>query len=205
MTEIANPKGAAQALAGKIYLFRGRKLRLTQGVLCALDILGLDNATVADARLVFAVTVIGGMPPEKVEELLQLGKDALTLAIFSETKTLIRGRKALREASRITEEMILDYNRSVCVYEPPDGGTSSAPVCGIGCRAAAFASLSRRHHCSWREFLDMPATRANILLASENEYAGNRGVKTFVTEEMLENAERVFSEIEKINAEKHNG
>lgn len=207
----ANPRGAAQALAGQRYKFLSRDVCLTEGVLCALDILGLDSAPVSDVKVLCVLFWLGGERAQETERWLMRGKDELSLQVLRQLPKIFPSSTHIREAVKIAMQIIAEYNSSFCVYhsDHASAGNTDLRISGCGNRASRAAFAMRNFGMSFREYLATPASRINALYAAECEYNGMHGLDTFFGREELERVAPIAKKMQEqadkeISGEKEN-
>lgn len=206
----ANPRGATAALAGRIYHIPGvGKVELTEGVLCAVDILTADlpdNAETKYATIFTAALTALGSPDinaETLAEKLAAKPDELKRNLFLDFRTRTKGNKILAaRAAETATEAIKDYKGSLCVYRR-NSVTNNQPktIPGAGFRASLALFAADKLGLNWLQYIKVPATRIMALYAAECDRNGLWGLDTFATRHIfatqLDGAKKAQAELDK--------
>lgn len=196
----ANPVGAVRALCGRSYSIRGRRVCLNMGVICACDILDVNAGDLRKVEPVAALFCIGGMRGAEIARVLSGSKDEILAEIVGKTRDIFADSGVLTDAVRAAAEMVGDYSKSFCSYEnriAKRNGINNLTASGVGMTCTLAGLAFRKFGMTWEQFLETPATRINVLCATECEANGLTGKNTFYNREALETLGPIVREMQK--------
>lgn len=204
----SNPRGAIAALLARPFTFRERRafplcfLRrnaravITNGTLCAVDLLDLDDKPIDDPLVVSCIVYASTRSAEQLRRDLRSGAGAFSARVSTFALRQFRTERDWRAARKLVADMLADVRASVCTYnaEPIAGARQGLPrEWGLGDRCAAASMLMRVYKMRFDEWLALPLTTANMLYFAEAEHRGMIGEDTFLNRETLAGAEAILA------------
>lgn len=206
----SNPAGAIDALLSHPFTFRERRafplrfLRrnvravVTNGTLCAVDLLRLDDTPIDDPLAVACIVYASTRPPARLLRDLRAGSGAFSATVSTFAVRQFRTAADWNAARKLVADLLSDVRDSVCTYsaEPIRGAPQGLPrEWGLGDRCAAASILMRVYKMSFEAWLAMPATTANMLYFAEAEHRGMIGEDTFLNRETLAGAAEILEKM----------